>query len=246
MGRVATHAAFNLDGSMLVNIWPGLVAVALEASRILRGRGPQRPIQEAAMGVVAVVTLHQSLVDSVPERAVELLLHFLMAAVAQLRRLLSHQELTLFCMVRRVAIDATHVVLEVGGARKITMLFAIVMTRQAACADLLCGCIFKGKNLRLVAAPIHVLLARSMAGLATMPLRPLLRVQGRNKMAGVFEALIKALRGRIFMAGFADFYAYVLGEVGRGLILGLLVFVCVLVLALFFPWFPTGSRYWHG
>ena len=66
------------------------------------------------MRIVAIVALDQSLIHLVMERPVKLLLHFLMAAVAQLRQLFLHQVLAFLSVVGRVAVNAANVVLQVG------------------------------------------------------------------------------------------------------------------------------------
>ena len=132
------------------------------------------------MWVMAVVALYQSFVDSMMERPVELLPHFLMAAVAELRRLFLHQKLTFLRMVGRVAIYAAHVVLQVRGASVVAVLLSVCMASQAARADFRSRSVLESENLGLVATTIDVCLPWTVARLTTMPLRPFFRIQRRH------------------------------------------------------------------
>ena len=162
------------------------------------------------MRVVTVIALHQPFVHLVTERTVELLLNFLMTAVTQLRRLLFHQELAFFCGMGRMAVDTAHVVLQVGRSPEIAVFFPIGMTGQAAVTDFLCGSILEGKNLGLVPATLDMLLAWPVASFAAVPFWPLLRVERGHKVGRVLIALVEALRGHVFVTGFADLGAHIL------------------------------------
>ena len=129
------------------------------------------------MGVVTVVALYQSFVDAVMERAVEVLLHFLVATVAEEGSLLLHQELAFLRMVGRVAVYAAHVVLQVCGACEVAMLFAVCVASQATRADFLGRGILECKDLRLIAATINMRFPWTVACLASMPLWPFFRIQ---------------------------------------------------------------------
>src|ERR1700687_3859590 len=136
MRSVARDAAFDFHALMLIDEGPRFVGVTLEADSILRRSGADLPAQKSPVGIVAVVALHHAFIHSVMERAVELLLHFLVAAIAEHGGLFLHQELAFLRVVGRVAVRATDSVLEVSGAREVVMLFAILVALQAACADL--------------------------------------------------------------------------------------------------------------
>src|ERR1700745_1091163 len=103
------------------------------------------------------------------EGARELLLCFEMAAVTELRLLFLHQKLAFLGVMWRVAIGAADVVLQVRGAAKICVLFAILMAIQTAGTDFLCGNVLESKNLAFVATSIDVFLARPMTTLAAPP-----------------------------------------------------------------------------
>src|SRR5262249_29706946 len=144
---MASRAAFNLHRFVLVYERSGFVRVALEANCVLRRGCPQLPVQEPAVRIVAIAALHHSFVHPVMERARELLGHFLVAAIAELRLFFLHQALAFFWMVRRVAIDAAHIVLEVCRTSIITVLFAVGVAAEAALADFFCRYILESEDL---------------------------------------------------------------------------------------------------
>src|SRR6476660_9798501 len=137
------------------------------------------------------------------EGARELLLCFQMTAVTELRLLFLHQKLAFFGVMWRVAIGAPDVVLQVCGAAKICMLFAILMAIQAAGAHFLCRNVLEGKNLAFVSASIDVFLARPMTSLATLPLWSLLGVKGGYEVRRSLVVLVEILRGCVLVAAFA-------------------------------------------
>src|SRR5216683_62549 len=192
---------------MLVDEGSGFVRVAFEADGVLRRGGAYRTAEESSMRVVAVVALHQPFVDAVVEGAVELLLHFLVAAVAKQRRLFLHQELAFLRMVGRVAVYAAHVVLQVRGTSVVAVLLSVCVASKAACADLRCRGVLEGKDPGLVTTTFDVRFPRTVACFTTVPLRALFGVKCRDKVRRVFVRLIKALRGHVFMAGLASFRA---------------------------------------
>jgi|SRR5712692_10279245 len=134
------------------------------------------------MRIVAVGTPHQPFIHPVMERPVELLLRFQVAAVTKLWLRLLHQELGFLRVMGRVAINATHVVLEVRGSRKITVLFAVGVAGKATFTYLLRGSLLEGEDLRRVAPAFNMLLPGTMAGFAAVPLGTLLRIEGRHEM----------------------------------------------------------------
>ena len=89
------------------------------------------PGLETAMRIVAIAALHHSFIDAMMKGTVELLFRFQMAAIAKLRLLLFHQALAFPGVVRGMAVQATDVVFEVRGARKITVFLAVGMAVQA-------------------------------------------------------------------------------------------------------------------
>ena len=111
MWCVARDTTLGLYHRMFVNEWPGFIAVALEASRVLRRSGPKLPECKASMRVVAVAALYEPLVHTMMKGSRELLLDLQMAPVTELRPLILRQELAVFRVMRAVAIRASDVVL---------------------------------------------------------------------------------------------------------------------------------------
>ena len=85
---------------MFIDERAGLVRMAFETDRILRGRGPQLPVQETTVRIVAVRALDHSFIHPVMEWPLKLLRNFLMAAIAKLQRFFLHQVLGFFGMMR--------------------------------------------------------------------------------------------------------------------------------------------------
>ncbi len=165
---------------MLVDERASFVGVALEADGILRGSCADLPGQKTSVGIVAVIALHEAFVHTVMEGAIELLLHFLVAAIAKQRRLFLHQELAFLRMVRRVAVYAAHVVLQVRGTSVVAVLLSVRVASQAACADFLGRGILECKDLRFIAATVDVSFPWTVACFAAVPLWTFLRVQRRH------------------------------------------------------------------
>ena len=183
---------------------PGFLRVALDAGHIL-GRGcPQLPRLEPSVRIVAIVALHYSFIDAMMKGTIELLFGFQMATVAELRLLLLHQELAFFGVVRGMAVDAAHIVLQVRGSRKITMFFSVRMAVQATLAGRLRRNGFKSDYLRLVPTAFDMFLAGTMTGLAALPLRPALVLQCGNEV----RRTLKVLKD-VFVTSFASLGAHV-------------------------------------
>src|SRR5579859_875348 len=222
MGQMASRAAFDLDGFMLIHKWAGFVGVAFEANQVLRLCRSQLTVLEAAMRIMTIGALHYSFVYAMMERSVELLLLIQVAAVAECWLLIFQQKLALLCMVRVVAIRAGHSVLKVDGACIIAVLLPILMAIEAAGADLLCRCALKRENLSLISAAFDVCFPWPMASFATMPLRAFLCIQGRHIVRSIFKVLEEILGGHVRMAGLARFSAYVKRGIRRARV-GLLI-----------------------
>ncbi len=135
--QMARLASFDLHGSVLVDKWPLLVRVAFKADRILGGRSSDLFRSHRAVHVVAIATLDQPFIHPMVKRHVELSFLLEMAGVAKLRLGLNQQKLRLFCVVRRMAGDATDVILQMNGVDGVHVLRAARMAVQAASADLL-------------------------------------------------------------------------------------------------------------
>ena len=218
MRRVAGNATFDLHCLMFENKGTGFVRVAFETDGVFGDGRPRLANQESTMRIVAVVAFHESLVNTVMEGARELLLCFEMAAVTELRLLFLHQKPAFFGVMWRVAIRAPDVVLQVRGAAKICVLFAILMAIQAAGTHFLCRNVLEGKNLTFVSASIDVFLARPMTSLATLPLGPFLGVHGGHEVRRSLVVLVEILSGRVLVAALAHFGTNVERRVGEPLV----------------------------
>ena len=203
--NMAAPAALRLDGAMLEDERPSLVRVTFEAKNILRRSRPQLFRNKAAVLVVTISTLHQFFVHTVMKRFIEIGLRLQMTAIAEFRLTLHKQELGLFRMMRRMAIRTADVVDIVGRARKIAVFFPVFVALEAAFTHLLGGDIFEGKYFGLVASRFHVLLARSVTRLATLPLGPPMGVKGSLPVGCFLQAL-----ENIRVAGLARFRPNVL------------------------------------
>src|SRR5581483_956123 len=209
MGRVASRAALDLHCLMLIDEWASLFGMALEADCVLLGGCAQLAGEETSVRIMAVSTVHQGFVHAMVEGPVELLFGFEVTAVAKLRRLLFHQELRFFGMMGRVAVDAAHIVLHVRRAREIAVLLAEVMTCQAALADFFGRGVLESKDLAFVPSAFDVRSAGTVAGLAAMPVGPMLLVEHGHVMRRVLVSLVEALAGHIFVAGLTGFGTHV-------------------------------------
>ena len=203
--QMARLASINLYGSVLVDEWPLLVGVALEANRILGGGSAHLFGACCAVHVVAIAALDQSFIHPVMERHIKLSFLLKVAAVAQLWLGLDEQEIRSFGMVRRMAGDATNAILLMFRVEGIHVLRAADMAVEAAGVDLLRGSGLKLENLRFVATAVDVGLAGSVASFATVPLGTLLGIQRSDEVGRVFIALEKTLGRHILMARLAGF-----------------------------------------
>jgi hypothetical protein len=88
--EVARRASLNLDRFVLEDERPTLVAMALEADRILIRRRPKLAGLQSSMWIVAIIALDQSLFHAMMKWLLEVGFLFGMAREAQ-RRLLLHQ-----------------------------------------------------------------------------------------------------------------------------------------------------------
>ena len=182
MRRVASCAAFDLHRFVLVNKRTRFVLVACKANLILRRCSAQLTRLETAMRIVTIRALHQAFVYAVMERPFELLFFIEMAGVAKIRLLHLQKVLAFLGMVRIMAVRAAHTILQVNGAGIIAVLFAILVAVEAPRANLLrCG-VLKREDLGLVTPAFHMLLAGTMASLATVPFGPVLRVERRGEV----------------------------------------------------------------
>ncbi len=88
MREVASRASLNLDRLVFENERSTLVAVALEANRILVRRRPKLAGYQCAVRIVAIAALDQPLFHAMMERLLEIGFLFGVAGEAQRRLLL--------------------------------------------------------------------------------------------------------------------------------------------------------------
>src|SRR5262249_50177846 len=147
----------------------GLVGVALEADGVARGRSAELARFESAVLIVAINALDQAFVNAMVEGTGECLLHLQVAVETELGLLLAQQVLVFLGIVRIVAVGAADIVLQVRGAPEVCVLSAVLMTAQAARADVFGGRVFEREDLGFVAAAFHVFLAGTVARFTAVP-----------------------------------------------------------------------------
>src|SRR4051794_139421 len=122
------------------------------------------------MRIVAVAASQQSFVHAMMRGLGELRLHFPMTSVAQ-HGLRHDEERALdFRFMRRVAIDAAHVVLQMFGAQKICVFFAKFVATQAAPAGFLARQRLEADDLGYIPTALDVFLSGTVACFATLEL----------------------------------------------------------------------------
>src|SRR6476646_5764081 len=131
-----------------------------------------------------------------------------------------------------MAIHATHVVFQVRRAQKIGVLFAELMATQATLGRLLARHAGEAQDLVGIAG-FGVLLARTVAGFTTLPLRTMALVQRGLPVRPALIAL-----GLLFMAGLAGVGADVLVRIDRRV----LRFGSALLALLLLGWSLAGLR----
>ena len=149
---MARLAALHFHRLMLEYKRPSLVGMAREANGVLRRRGSHLLCPDRSVRIVAVAALNQALIHAMVKGHAELRLLLKMAGVAKLRLGFYQQELPGLRMVRRMAGDATDIILRVHGIDRIHVLRAGSMAGQAAIIDFFGGMVLEDENLRLVAA----------------------------------------------------------------------------------------------
>ena len=122
--RVATGAALCLHRHVLVDERSLLIDVALVANGVSARQGSHLPHCRRPVRVVAVVALHQALVDPVVIRFGEIRLGRSVASVTQLRLLLDQQVTAFLGVMGRVAVQTANIAAGVGGLRKMRLLVA--------------------------------------------------------------------------------------------------------------------------
>ena len=175
MRLVARHAALQADRRVLVGEGPGLVAMALEAARLVGADGLDGARQEAAVRVVAVHAGHGAFRQPVLVRPLEAGPHVRVAPGAQLVdvRLFARHQPVGPVLVDGVAGDAAHLV---PGMTAVDASHVRGLIQMAGEADLVR---FGGLELARIAdigraGRIRVLASRTVAGFAGLVSQPCL------------------------------------------------------------------------
>ena len=187
MGNMTGRASLHLYRLMLKHKRPLLVGMAGEANGVLRRRGAHLLRPNRAMHIVAIRTLHQSLINAMAKRHFELRLLLQMAGVTKLRLRLHQQKLFGLRMVRRMAGNATDIVLRVDRVNGIHVLRAACVTSHATSVDFLGRSILEHEYFRFVAAAGHMVGAGAMAALAALLRRTALNLSSVVFQCGVFS-----------------------------------------------------------
>ena len=117
---------------MLKNERPLFVHMARKANAVPCRRRTQLFSEETTMGIMAIRALQKSFFYPVVRRQIELRLHLLMTPVAEIRLWICKQKLFCGGVMRRVAIEATQIVLAVRGTGKVPMVLSGRVTPQTA------------------------------------------------------------------------------------------------------------------
>jgi len=116
MRCVANDTSFCLHRSMFEDKRSCLVGMAAEANLILSRSGSKLARQESAMGIMAIAARHKAFIHAMVYGLGELRLDFKMAAVTEHRLGHGQQRTFYFGMMRRMAVNAADVILQVLGA----------------------------------------------------------------------------------------------------------------------------------
>ena len=186
---MAGLATFDLHGFMLEYEWAALFRVAGEAHRILRRGCSDLFGRNCAVRVVAVVTFNKPFVYPVMEGHGELRLLLRVTAVTKLRLFFNQQKFRIFAVVRRMAIQAAHVIFVVHGLRKIHLFFAGRVASEAALVDCFRAGRFEAENFLHVAGIIRVRRAGTVTSFAALMRRAAAPVQRCLKVRRFFVAV---------------------------------------------------------
>jgi len=157
---------------------------------------------------VAVIALHQTLIDAVVERFGKIRFGRGVAAVAQLRLVLDEEVLLFLGVMRRVAIQAADLAAGMGGLRKMGLLVPLTVTSQATSARLLPGVILEYENLGFVAPAGDMFRAWTVAAFAALLRRSARFIEGGLPVRRLLPGIVK-----VFVTGLASLGAHVLGGI---------------------------------
>ena len=207
MNHVAGFASINLDGRVLVHKRTLLVGVARKANFILGGGRTHLLWPDRSVDIVAVAALNQSFVYSMVERHRKLRSLVQMAGVTKLGLSLDEQKFFRFGVMRRMARNATHVVLGMFRIDGVHMLGATGVASQTAGVNFLRRAIFKDEDLGDVTASRHVSRSGTVTTLASLMRRAALRIQCCLPVRTLLPSVVN-----ILMTGLAYFRPNVIGR----------------------------------
>lgn len=169
MRRVAREATFVcLDWGVLENERAHRIRVAFRADCKLARCRPHLVTCLRAVRVVAITTLNETDIDSMPVRPGKLRFLSCMAAVAELSLRLHQHEVYVGGFVRAVTTGATYAIRQMFRFREVLGFNAGLMTLSADCGSLGRAEGFEPDDLGDVASAINVRLTGAMAGLTSV------------------------------------------------------------------------------
>jgi hypothetical protein len=206
MRDVAAFAPVNAHGGVFEGERTTLIGMTLEAGlfvveSLINHPRPACGAPGRSVGPVRIVAVragHESFVDPVLERHVELRPHVLVAGIAEVHLAFREERLGRLRFVDRMAVGADNVCPGVFGSPNVGARKSIRVAGQAAINNLTGLFLRKGKDLGLVAARLDVFFRRAVAALTTFLMRFERIVDGAFEM-GVTEEVCRDIR----MAGAA-------------------------------------------
>jgi hypothetical protein len=197
MRNMTRRATLHLYGLMFEHKRTLLIRVARKTNRVLCRGGSDLLGPYRAVRIVTIGALDQPFVNAMPERHFKLSLLLEMARVAQFGLRLRQQKLFGFRLVRRVAGDATDIVLRMDRVDRVHMLRPAGVATHAPGVDFLGRSILERENFGFVAPAVNVRFPGTVASFTTLPLRIFLSVECRYKVRRSLEMVEKVLRGHI-------------------------------------------------
>lgn len=209
------RATLDLYGLVFEHKRPLLIRVARKTNRVLCRGGSHLLGTDSAVRIVTIGALDQPLVDTMVKRHFKLRLLLQMARVTQFGLRFRQQKLFGCRVVRRVAGDATDIVLRVDRVDRVHMLRPAGVATHASGVDFLGRSILERENFGFVAPAVNVRFPGTMASFTTLPLRTFLGVECRYKVRRSLEMVEKILRRHICVTRLARLRSYVERRIAR-------------------------------
>ncbi len=152
---MAGRASLGFHRFMLKDKRTALIAVTLEANRILVRRCAQLTFSRRSVSIVAIRALNEPFLDAMMERLLEISSLFGVAGEAQ-RSLILDELIFLLGMVHRVAGDTRNTVFVVSRAQEIALFGVGLMASQTTSADIFSPVPLEPEDLAFVAAAFNV------------------------------------------------------------------------------------------